>query len=130
MPIAVRSYVARRYRKNIRRYRQWRACAQKSAGSFSASCAGSHEADSSGKVQKPRQLAKKSRGSRPVFLLSPPFFKSAKQELRHRQDFRLGPVIAPGQEVDVLVDERGPVAQLAQTERAGLELHGDRGSAL
>ena len=25
MPIAVRSYVARRYRKNIRRYRQWRA---------------------------------------------------------------------------------------------------------
>ena len=51
MPIAVRSYVARRYRKNIRRYRQWRACAEKSAGSFSASCAGSHEADSSGKVQ-------------------------------------------------------------------------------
>ena len=28
MPIAVRSYVARRYRKNIRRYRQWRACAK------------------------------------------------------------------------------------------------------
>ena len=51
MPIAARSYVARRYRKNIRRYRQWRACAEKSAGSFSASCAGSHEADSSGKVQ-------------------------------------------------------------------------------
>ena len=51
MPIAVRSYVARRYRKNIRRYRQWRACAEKSAGSFIASCAGSHEADSSGKCR-------------------------------------------------------------------------------
>ncbi|MGD0042436.1 MAG: hypothetical protein ABSE84_18860, partial [Isosphaeraceae bacterium] len=32
--------------------------------------------------QKPRQVARKSRGGRPVFLLSPPFFKSAKRELR------------------------------------------------
>src|SRR5208337_4934152 len=32
--------------------------------------------------QKPRQFAKKSRGSRPVFLLSHPSSKSAKQELR------------------------------------------------
>src|SRR5208337_4428218 len=31
--------------------------------------------------QKPRQFAKKSRGSRPVFLLSHPSSKSAKQEL-------------------------------------------------
>src|SRR5271157_4065019 len=38
--------------------------------------------------QKPRQLAKKSRGSRPVFLLSPPFFKSAKQELSPRSSAR------------------------------------------
>ena len=64
MPIAVRSYVARRYRKNIRRYRQWRACAEKSAGSFSASCAGSHEADSSGKVQSIYKSSLKSALSR------------------------------------------------------------------
>ena len=36
IPIAVRSYVARRYRKNIRRYRQYGAFTQRSAGSFSA----------------------------------------------------------------------------------------------
>src|SRR5262245_41540950 len=51
MPIAVRSYVARRCRRNIRRSRSWRPCARKSAGSFSASYAGSHEVDTSGKVQ-------------------------------------------------------------------------------
>ena len=36
----------------MRRYRPWRACPQKSAGSSSASCAASHEADRSGRVQK------------------------------------------------------------------------------
>src|SRR5271157_3493890 len=51
-PIAVESYVARRCKGNIRICRRWRAYAQKSAGSCSASCAGPHEADTSGKVQQ------------------------------------------------------------------------------
>src|SRR5262249_39111442 len=49
--IAARSYVARRCRRKIRRYRPWRACVRKSAGSFGASCDGSHDAVTSGKVQ-------------------------------------------------------------------------------
>jgi hypothetical protein len=48
---AVNSYVARPCARNIRACRRWRVCARKSVGSFSASCARSHEAETSGKVQ-------------------------------------------------------------------------------
>ena len=44
-PIAVRSYVARCYRRNIRRYRQWRACARNPPVHSAPHAPGTHEAD-------------------------------------------------------------------------------------